>query len=346
MVVISFQIDNQLPDASAQVLLAATPKKRPLPVVSFFVRQNQTDKPSSQSAELTSIERAEIRVEELDLKLEQEMVLACWAVIQDAQDSLRRNGGIRTEGADRDGFSLLNLLGVTQLMQMQGSVGVGVNVGENINASPPPSGGSKRTTSPNSTAAVAGTSGYDEGSTMPHGNYQSNYPVNVNDVTSSRHRSNSNVISPVNVLAPLSTRNSQSQLFTTTNASGFIQASSLVHTEASAALEASLQEVLGYVNMTTNKTNAHNLMESEDAHKIYINKFVIAPIKVNVTFLVSSQVESFHTPQTFSHFYLDLLSHPTPIITITPLLMIHIIVSSSHYITISLRRIILIMSFG
>ena len=74
--------------------------------------------------------------------------------------------------------------------------------------------------------------------------------------------------------------------------SGITQASSQVHTEASAALEASLQEILGYVNMAPNKTNAHNLMESEDAHKIYINKFVIAPIKVNVTFLVSSQVDS------------------------------------------------------
>ena len=314
MVVISFQIDNQLPDASAQVLLAATPKKRPLPVASFFVRQNQTDKPSSQSADLTSIERAEIRVEELDLKLEQEMVLACWAVIQDAQDSLRRNGGIRTEGADRDGFSLLNLLGVTQLMQMQGGVGVGVGVGgENIDMPPPSSGrSSKRTTQPatspsnnprrtsgdssnnhTTTGVGGGLSGYDEGSAMLHNNYHSGYGYHVNESSSPRHRSNSSLAPSSNVPIPLSTRNSQSHMFAASHAGGGIApASSLVHTEASAALEASLQEVLGYVNMTTNKTNAHNLMESEDAHKIYINKFVIAPIKVNVTFLVSSQVKS------------------------------------------------------
>jgi len=228
MVVISFQIDNQLSDATAQVLLAATPKKRPLPVARFFVRQNQTDK---QTSTLTSIEHISVYVEELDLKLEQEMVLACGAVLQDAQESLRRNGAVGAE--NERGFSLLNLLGLAQLMQTADSAGL-----------------------------AAGGGGGGGGGTG-------------------------------SVLSPLPKHGADGPGAVTLAAALSSSHANVAADAAASALEASLQEALGYMDDMTGK-NAHSLMESDDVNKIYVNKFVIAAIKINVTFIVSSHVTATH----------------------------------------------------
>ena len=84
--VMSFQVDNQLPEATASVMLSPTPQKHPQPITRLHVRRN-----ISKSAQgLDSFDFVELVVQDLDLRLEQVTVLACSELMRYFYDALKK----------------------------------------------------------------------------------------------------------------------------------------------------------------------------------------------------------------------------------------------------------------
>ncbi len=74
----SLQVDNQLPDPVSAVILCSTRVKHPQPVVRMHVRKKNL---LSQN-HLTSYETIQLIVQELDLHLEQQTVIASWELVK------------------------------------------------------------------------------------------------------------------------------------------------------------------------------------------------------------------------------------------------------------------------
>lgn len=72
------QVDNELPDPVAPVILSPTQHKHPQPAVRLRIRKKNL---LSQS-KLNSFERIELIVQELDLRLEQQTVVATWELVK------------------------------------------------------------------------------------------------------------------------------------------------------------------------------------------------------------------------------------------------------------------------
>eukprot|EP01038_Epipyxis_sp_PR26KG_P006870 gene6870-9407_t len=105
------QVDNQLPDPIEAVIVSPTQKKYPQPAVRLhLVRNNILSQPG-----LTSYETIQLAVQELDLKLEQQTVIASWELLktwlQERRTSNSNNNRVelkhvdgKTPGIDSLGF--------------------------------------------------------------------------------------------------------------------------------------------------------------------------------------------------------------------------------------------------
>ena len=79
------QIDNQLPNPMASVILYPTQTKHPQPAVRFHLsKSNLNSQPH-----LNSYEAIQVIIQEFDLKLEQQTVVATWELVQDWTQELR-----------------------------------------------------------------------------------------------------------------------------------------------------------------------------------------------------------------------------------------------------------------
>jgi hypothetical protein len=74
----NFQVDNQLLDAMSSVILSPTPVKSPQPVLRFHMKKKNLLSQSN----LKCYETLQLVIQELDLKLEQQTVLASWEMIK------------------------------------------------------------------------------------------------------------------------------------------------------------------------------------------------------------------------------------------------------------------------
>jgi hypothetical protein len=74
-------VDNQLPNASTQVVLHPTQQRCPQPTLRMFIRKNNT---ASESYQLASYDVFQFVFQEIDVNLEQQTVLAMWEFLQDS----------------------------------------------------------------------------------------------------------------------------------------------------------------------------------------------------------------------------------------------------------------------
>lgn len=72
------QVDNQLPNPIALVILAPTPSKYPQPILRFYIKRNHM----LSHKNLQCFDVIELIVQALDLRLEQETVMALWDVVK------------------------------------------------------------------------------------------------------------------------------------------------------------------------------------------------------------------------------------------------------------------------
>jgi hypothetical protein len=79
------QVDNQLPEASAAVMLSPIQVKVHQPIVRIRIRRNN----ELSKHDLTSYDTIELIIQEIDLRLEQQTVLACWDLYQSLLTEMR-----------------------------------------------------------------------------------------------------------------------------------------------------------------------------------------------------------------------------------------------------------------
>jgi hypothetical protein len=79
------QVDNQLTDASASVILSPIQAKVHQPIVRIKIRKNS----ALSKQDITSYDAIEVIVQEVDLRLEQQIVLACWDLYQSLLSEVR-----------------------------------------------------------------------------------------------------------------------------------------------------------------------------------------------------------------------------------------------------------------
>ena len=103
------QVDNQLPDPTAAIVLAPTPTKYPEPTIRINIRK---DNELSREG-LTSYDFIVVKVETLDLSLEQQTVVASWALIKNwFHEQAAPSGDGTDRGKRRDStFNDLDQLG-------------------------------------------------------------------------------------------------------------------------------------------------------------------------------------------------------------------------------------------
>jgi hypothetical protein len=92
----NIQVDNQLLDAMSSVILSPTPVKSPQPVLRFHMKKKNLLSQSN----LKCYETLQLVIQELDLKLEQQTVLASWEMIKSWTKELASIGHVdgRTTG--------------------------------------------------------------------------------------------------------------------------------------------------------------------------------------------------------------------------------------------------------
>jgi len=95
------QIDNQLPEQISPVLLAPTPTKCPQPTVRYHVRKNN----ELSKDNLTSYDTVQAIIQTMDMRLEQQTVVATWALIkswlQESQESISSSHSNKGSGKDK-----------------------------------------------------------------------------------------------------------------------------------------------------------------------------------------------------------------------------------------------------
>mgnify|MGYP003384941372 CR=1 FL=1 len=87
------QIDNQLPQPLSPVILAPTSVKRPQPALRMHIRKNNT----LSHEHLESFDSIEVIVQELDMHLEQQTVLAVWELIKGINHEKKSTDAIRNK---------------------------------------------------------------------------------------------------------------------------------------------------------------------------------------------------------------------------------------------------------
>lgn len=105
------QVDNQLPDPVAPVLLHATQKKHPQPVVRLHLMKNNLLSVESNQYTLACYEDFHLVVQELDVHLEQQTVIASWELIHNCWDILSTmfgESGAVSQSDNSDAFSLVD----------------------------------------------------------------------------------------------------------------------------------------------------------------------------------------------------------------------------------------------
>lgn len=79
------QVDNQLPSSSVSVILAPSQVKVHQPVIRLRISRNNT----LSRQDITSYDAIEVIVQEIDLRLEQRIVLACWDLYRSLLSEVR-----------------------------------------------------------------------------------------------------------------------------------------------------------------------------------------------------------------------------------------------------------------
>eukprot|EP00605_Chrysophyceae_sp_TOSAG23-4_P000166 GSChrysophyteH1.ASY1.ANO1.190.1 assembled CDS len=126
------QIDNQLPEQISPVLLAPSPMRNPQPTIRFHVRKNN----ELSKDNLTSYDTVQLIIQTLDMRLEQQTVVAIWALIKSWGQESKSSEKTWIEGEDERynekgfiGYELLPTLSKTSRIAYNSSTKKGSDDG-------------------------------------------------------------------------------------------------------------------------------------------------------------------------------------------------------------------------
>ena len=260
MVLLLCQIDNQLPDAIAQVILHPTHLRFPQPTIRLFIRKNKT---ASQSYQLASYDVVEFVMQELDVNLEQQTVMATWIFLQDCVLASPRL-----------------FLPATTATTTAGSAGSGGGVGGTVTTD-------DLTSTSNSSSGIGSGSGSGSGGS---GDMTSAHSfVTSASTTNMQHYE---VISP----QPLTTTRMHSHTQTALHETSSLGRSSMYGSAAIASGTANSVSAASSVGMVeknpiTTINSIQQEMQSDD-NKLYISHFKLHPLKINVSFVMTTDAHN------------------------------------------------------
>ena len=281
----SFQIDNQLPDPIAAVVLSQTPVRFLQPVVRLHIRRNNI----LSTPDLNSYDTFELIIQELDLKLEQQIVLAFWDFLKDClQERKINNSGsnnhnyrhssnssnnninsnINNNNKDNENYSLLEFLGFKSFIvpndTNSNNNNHNINYDNNSN-NKNNINNSKNNRNNDSNKSNNSNKSNDDNNNNNNNNNSNNNSNKSNDSTKSNDSNNIR--------------------FTPT---GSLKNNSFLANNCDQQNN-SISNYHSYNNtiFPSDSTQLEDLMLSEDVTKLYIDTIQIGPIKINVSFIIS-----------------------------------------------------------
>ena len=261
MVLLLCQIDNQLPDAIAQVILHPTHLRFPQPTIRLFIRKNKT---ASQSYQLASYDVVEFVMQELDVNLEQQTVMATWIFLQDCVLASPR--------------LFLPATTATTTAGSAGSGGVGGTVTTDDLAS-----------TSNSSSGIGSGSGSGGSGDMT----SAHSFVTSASTTNMQHYE---VISPQPQPQPQTTTRMHSHTQPALHETSSLGRSSMYGNAAIASGTANSVSAASSVGMVeknpiTTINSIQQEMQSDD-NKLYISHFKLHPLKINVSFVMTTDAHN------------------------------------------------------